>query len=119
MAKLTAKARKAVPKSEFGLPEKAPGPGSYPMPDKPHARIAESYAERFASPAEKKRIDAKAQKVLHGADGGMIRDGYACGGKVKKADGGMVGGGNMMSCHNPDNRLPRQAMHVRGRNRGM
>lgn len=46
------------------------------------------------------------------AAGGMI-EGYACGGKVKKADGGMVG------CHNPDNRLPKHAMHVRGRNRGM
>jgi len=29
------------------------------------------------------------------------------------ADGGMVG------CHNPDNKLPKHAMHTRGRNRGM
>ena len=39
---------------------------------------------------------------------------FGCGGKVKKmADGGMVG------CHNPDNKLPKHAMHTRGRNRGM
>ena len=29
------------------------------------------------------------------------------------ADGGMVG------CHNPDNKLPKHAMHTRGRNRGL
>lgn len=45
----------------------------------------------------------------------MLAKGYACGGKAKKmADGGM-----MMACHNPDNKLPKHAMHVRGRNRGM
>jgi hypothetical protein len=41
-------------------------------------------------------------------------EGYACGGRVKKAAGGAIKG-----CHNPDNKLPRKAMHIRGRNRGM
>ena len=40
MAKLTAKARKAIPKSSFAVPSKAPGSGSYPIPDKSHARNA-------------------------------------------------------------------------------
>lgn len=64
MVKLSAKGRKALPKSDFGVPSKAPGSGSYPMPDKTHARVAKAYAERFASPSEKAAIDAKANKIL-------------------------------------------------------
>ena len=62
--KLTSKARKSLPKSAFGLPSKAPGSGSYPMPDKKHAAVAKAYAKRFASKAQEKIIDAKANKVL-------------------------------------------------------
>jgi len=40
MAKLTAKQRKAMPMSKFAMPSKAPGSGSYPIPDKSHARDA-------------------------------------------------------------------------------
>ena len=64
MSKLTSAARKRIPKSEYGLPEKAPGPGSYPMPDRKHAAIAKGYAERNATPPERKRIDAKANRIL-------------------------------------------------------
>jgi len=71
MAKLTADQRKRIPKSQFGLPAKkgkngknAAGRGAYPMPDKTHARIAKAYATRFASPAERAKIDAKANKIL-------------------------------------------------------
>ena len=70
MAKLTAAARKKIPSSQFGLPGKAQSasgkatPGSYPMPDKKHAAVAKSYAKRFASPAQQKQINAKANKVL-------------------------------------------------------
>ncbi len=69
MAKLTAAARRAVPKKDFGLPEKAPGRGSYPMPDKTHARVAKSYASKEEkagkiTPAQEKRIDAKADRKL-------------------------------------------------------
>ena len=66
MAKLTAAQRKALPKSDFGVPSKAPGPGSYPMPDKQHAGIAKGYAKRFASKGEEKKIDAKANRKLGG-----------------------------------------------------
>lgn len=70
MAKLSSAQRKAVPSSKFGLPSKAKTakgkakPGSYPMPDKKHASLAKSFATRFASPAQKKQIDAKANKIL-------------------------------------------------------
>ena len=70
MARLTAKQRKAEPKSDFGLPSKAPDHGSYPMPDKAHARVAKSYAskeehEGKLSKSEEKKIDAKADAKLH------------------------------------------------------
>jgi len=64
MAKLTAAQRKRVPKSKEGVPSKHGKPGAYPMPDKKHAAVAKSYAARFASPAQRKKIDAKANKIL-------------------------------------------------------
>lgn len=67
MARLTAKARKKLPDSVYGLPEQR----AYPMPDKKHAAVAKAYASRYATPAEKKRIDAKANRILHG-DGGAL-----------------------------------------------
>lgn len=61
MAKLTTKARKALPSSSFA------GPGrSYPVEDKAHARNAKARASQFASPALKAKVDAKANKVLKG-----------------------------------------------------
>lgn len=63
MAILSEADKKAVPKSERGLPEKS-GTGSYPMPDAKHAAIAKAYAKRFASPAEQQRINAKANAIL-------------------------------------------------------
>lgn len=64
MAKLTSAQRAKLPKNEFGVPSKAPGSGSYPMPDKAHARVAKARAAEFASPAERKKIDAKASRIL-------------------------------------------------------
>ena len=59
MARLTAKARRALPKSAFA------GPGrSYPVEDKAHARAAKSFAARYASPGQRAKIDARADKVL-------------------------------------------------------
>lgn len=37
MADLSTQQRKNLPKSDFAIPSKAPGPGSYPIPDKGHA----------------------------------------------------------------------------------
>lgn len=66
MAKLSGKARKALPKSEFA------GPGrSYPIPDKSHAANAKARAAQAVkagrmSKAQEARIDAKADKKLYG-----------------------------------------------------
>jgi hypothetical protein len=65
MAKLTTKARKAVPKKEFGLP----GERKYPMPDRAHAANAKARATQMEnagklSASSKAKIDAKANKVL-------------------------------------------------------
>jgi hypothetical protein len=65
MAKLTTAARKKEPTKEFGLPKEH----KYPMPDASHARNAKARASQMEkrgklSAADKKKIDAKADKVL-------------------------------------------------------
>ena len=65
MAKLTTSRKKAEPKSDFGLPEER----KYPMPDKSHARNAKARASQMEekgklSAADKKKIDAKADRLL-------------------------------------------------------
>ncbi len=64
MAKLSTAKRKSLPKKDFAVPSKAPGPGSYPVPDRAHAANAKARAAQFASPAMKAVIDAKANKIL-------------------------------------------------------
>lgn len=62
--KLTTKARKALPKTEFA------GPGrSYPVPDASHAanakaRASQAVNEGRMSKGQEARIDAKANRVL-------------------------------------------------------
>lgn len=58
MAQYTAKARKAMPKSAFAIPSKAPGPGSYPIGNKSHAQNALARVEQHGTPAEKKQVKA-------------------------------------------------------------
>jgi hypothetical protein len=65
MAKLDAKKRNKIPKSEFGLPSER----KYPMEDKAHAANAKARASQMEkkgklSLASKNMIDAKANKVL-------------------------------------------------------
>lgn len=65
MSKLTTKARKALPKSDFGLP----GKKAYPMPDASHAANAKARASQAVnagrmSPSTEKKIDAKADRVM-------------------------------------------------------
>lgn len=64
MARLTAAERRALPKSDFAVPSKAPGPGSYPIPDKKHAAVAKGEAAKHASPAVEAKVDRKANKKL-------------------------------------------------------
>jgi hypothetical protein len=66
MTKLTTKARKALPKKDFGLP----GERKYPMENRAHAANAKSRASQMEkagklSPASKAKIDAKADKILN------------------------------------------------------
>lgn len=69
MAKLSASARKKLPSSSFGVPSKAKTPagkaksGSFPIPDKNHARAALREIGN-ASPAERPGIRAKANAKL-------------------------------------------------------
>ncbi len=65
MAKLTTAKKNKEPKQEFGLPKER----KYPMPDASHARNAKARASQMEhqgklSAADKKKIDAKANKVL-------------------------------------------------------
>lgn len=40
MAKLSMAERRSLPSSAYVFPDRAPGPGSYPIPDRAHAVIA-------------------------------------------------------------------------------
>jgi hypothetical protein len=65
LAKLTAAKKNSEPSREFGLPEQR----KYPMPDASHARNAKARASQMEhqgklSTADKKKIDARADKVL-------------------------------------------------------
>ncbi|HEX3682404.1 MAG TPA: hypothetical protein VHU83_07660 [Bryobacteraceae bacterium] len=65
MAKLTTSKKKAEPASDFGLPKER----KYPMPDAAHARNAKARASQMERQgklpeADKKKIDAKADRIL-------------------------------------------------------
>ena len=67
MSKLKSSIRSSLPKSEFGLP----GSRKYPMPDRSHAANAKARASQMVkagklSSASKAKIDAKANRILHG-----------------------------------------------------
>lgn len=70
MARLTAAQRRALPKSDFAVPSKAPGPGSYPEPDAAHARAAAGlagmhHASGKVKAAVKKKAKAKGFEPMH------------------------------------------------------
>lgn len=65
MAKLTAKARHALPASKFALPG-----GRYPVEDRSHAinakaRASEEYRKGKLTKSEKDEVFSKANRVLH------------------------------------------------------
>jgi hypothetical protein len=75
MAELKAKKRASIPKSKFGLPEKAKSPdakkqtGNYPMPDRKHAANAKSRATQQLkkgnlTKTQHERIVKKADRIL-------------------------------------------------------
>jgi hypothetical protein len=62
MARMSEAAKKAVPKSEKGVPSKS-GTGSYPMPDARHAAAAIGFAKMHHGAAFAAKIRAKARKL--------------------------------------------------------
>jgi hypothetical protein len=65
MATLSDKKRDSLKSTTFGLPDER----KYPMPDESHARNAKARASQQEekgnlSPADKKKIDAKADRIL-------------------------------------------------------
>lgn len=71
MAKLTAKDRGKLPSSSFALPGKGEGksgkgPGSYPIPDKSHARNALSRVSQHGSSEQKAAVRAKVKAKFPG-----------------------------------------------------
>ena len=56
MGELDTAARKRLPRSDFAIPEKAPGPGSYPIPDEEHGRAALRLVAADGSPEEQSRV---------------------------------------------------------------
>lgn len=75
MAILTEAAKKKVPKSERGVPSKS-GTGSYPMPDKEHAKAAVGLAAMHHgknSPFTKK-IKSKAKSLGYGSGMSKLSD---------------------------------------------
>ena len=63
MAKLTEAQKRAVPKSDRGVPSKS-GTGSFPMPDRTHAKAALMLINK-APASERPAIRAKAKSKLH------------------------------------------------------
>jgi hypothetical protein len=64
-----------MPKNKFGIPSKAPGPGSFPIGDKAHADAAlrllpKSVNAGNTSDAEAAQVRAMAQAELNGGGGG-------------------------------------------------
>ena len=68
MARLTAAQRKKMPAKEFAGGKKKGTTGRFPLNDKNHIRAAKSL-ERYATPGEKKKIDAAARKAGVGKKG--------------------------------------------------
>jgi hypothetical protein len=65
MAELSTRKRNSLRKTQFGLPEER----KYPVPDKAHAqnakaRAAQQEAKGNLTPAEERKIDRKADRIL-------------------------------------------------------
>jgi hypothetical protein len=68
MARLTAFRRRRLPASDFAIPERRPGPGSYPIPDRNHARDALGRVAQHGSPSEVRRVRAAVARRYPGIE---------------------------------------------------
>jgi len=75
--RMTESQKRAVPKSERGVPSKS-GTGSYPMPDKRHAAAAIGFAAMHHGPAAAAKMRRKAHSLGFGTNksgfGGAVFD---------------------------------------------
>jgi hypothetical protein len=76
VARLTTAERNALPDSAFAGPNR-----TYPVEDAAHARNAKSRAAQFAGASLKKRVDARANKVLGKGSAAKAMVGVLRGGK--------------------------------------
>ena len=73
MADLTTKERQKLPKRDFALPgkgegKKGAGAGSYPIPNKAHARNALARVSQFGSSEEKAKVRAAVERKFPSID---------------------------------------------------
>lgn len=71
MADLTSRQRDDLGKSQFAIPEKAPGSGSYPIPDLAHARNA---LARCSGKPEAARVRAAVYRKFPQLKSGSMKD---------------------------------------------
>lgn len=69
MSKLSMAQRRALPLSDFAVPSKAPGPGSYPIPDAGHAAAAKGLSKMHHGP-----VAAVNKLAKHKGYGGKVFD---------------------------------------------
>lgn len=62
MARLSMGARRALPSDAFVFPGRAPGSGSYPIPDRSHALAALRLVAMHGTPAEQARVRAAVRR---------------------------------------------------------
>ncbi len=55
-----------MPRSQFAIPSKAPGSGSYPINDRSHARNALARVAQHGTPAQKARVRAAVRRRYPG-----------------------------------------------------
>lgn len=79
MAKLTAKARNALPKKDFALPG-----GRFPINDKSHARNALSRVSQFGNSEEKSEVRAKVHNKFPDIGEDRAEGGRVEGNKAKR-----------------------------------
>jgi hypothetical protein len=62
--------RRRLPASQFAIPERRPGPGSYPIPDHGHAVDALARVDQHGTPAERRRVRAAVARRFPGIEQG-------------------------------------------------
>lgn len=71
MAELTGAQRKRLKPAQFVFPKKAPGSGSYPIPDEAHARNALARVKQHGSPEEMAAVMKKVHSKFPSMDVAM------------------------------------------------